>query len=269
VDDHKTFWNCKLYYSLIQFSNSVKMTVPRPTFLHSRHTCTLLLLCLCGFFFDAGDSRSLGHQTVRQPRNADATQTVPPPFSSSVTTQAPTEGGCFTQVKMNYTETVWDEDAWEERNITTEIVTRECCEGWKGTECDEKINPPIIDPENPCANLTCDDNPNAECVVVKKCGRNLPMFYDDRGVAECKNGQPVDIDLLKCTGVCRENPCEGKRCPAEPQALCFTINTGCECRAVWLLPFKRAEVDCETGEEVPSEKLKSKRQSGDEPSSCP
>ena len=269
VNYHKTIWNCKLFYSFIQFSNSLKMTELRPTFVHSRHTCTLLILCLCGFFFDAGDSRSLGHQAIRQPRNADATPTLPPPFPSSVTTQAPTEGGCFEQVRINYTRTVWDEDAWEERNVTEELVTRKCCPGWEGTECDKRINPVVIDPENPCANLTCDDNPNAQCAVVKKCGRNLPIFFDETGgLAVCKNGQPVDTDLLKCSGVCRENPCEGQRCPAEPQAYCFSINTGCECRAVWLLPFNGAEVDCETGEEVPTEMSKSKRQAGDESSAC-
>lgn len=227
------------------------------TVITSRYVCTLLILCLCAF--DAGDSRPISRRAVRQRREVQV-----PVFPTSVPTQTQPKAkeDCFVDVSNSYIELYYDDVAQEDRNRTVVLKTRRCCDGWEGVECDQRIATPVIDPENPCANLTCDDNPTAQCAVVKKCGRNLPVFFDEMGgFAECKNGQPVDIDSLTCSGVCKENPCEGKRCPAQPEALCFSINTGCECKALWLLPTSGAEVNCETEEENSG---LSKRQAGSE-----
>ena len=232
-----------------------------------RYAFTLLLFCLCAFVFDASDSRPISRRAVRQRvRREDAAYpALPPPFPSSIPTQQPAEGrSCYVNVTRTYVVLEWDDVNEKEINRTHYVETRRCCDGYKGIDCNERIAP-VIDPENPCANLTCDDNPTAQCVVVKKCGRNLPVFLDElRHIAECKNGQPIDTDLLTCSGVCTENPCEGKRCPAQPEALCLSINTGCECKALWVLPTSGAEVKCETGEE----NSESKRQADSESPSC-
>lgn len=129
------------------------------------------------------------------------------------------------------------------RNQTLRRTVRECCEGYIGQECDEKldITEPMI-----CGNLTCDADPTAYCAIVKKCGRDVPVFLGEDGIPSKKCNQSVDLGSLSCTGLCKEDPCLNAHCSGYPSATCFPI--GCECKAVWLIhdpdTNENMEVNC-------------------------
>lgn len=125
------------------------------------------------------------------------------------------------------------------KNVTIMRVIRECCDGYIGEECNERINVPesVI-----CGNLTCEEDPNAYCAVVRKCGREIPIFLDEKGLPSKKCNQTVDLESFSCSGVCTEDPCSNAQCIGHPTATCFPI--GCECKAVWLVR------DPDTGESI-------------------
>ncbi len=128
---------------------------------------------------------------------------------------------------------------WVPINVTKIRHIRDCCEGYTGEECNERINvpEPVI-----CGNLTCEEDPSAYCAVVRKCGREIPMFLDEKDLPSMKCNQTVDLESLSCSGLCTEDPCSNERCIGYPTAMCFPI--GCECKAVWLVR------DSETGESI-------------------
>ena len=116
------------------------------------------------------------------------------------------------------------------KNVTSTRRIRGCCEGYTGDDCNKKINvpEPVI-----CGNLTCEEDPNAYCAVVRKCGKEIPMFLDENGLPSQKCNQTVDLESLSCSGVCTEDPCLNAQCIGYPTATCFPI--GCECKPVWLI----------------------------------
>lgn len=130
---------------------------------------------------------------------------------------------------------------WVAKNVTKTRLIRHCCDGYTGEYCNQRINGPI------CGNLTCEEDPNAYCAVVRKCGREIPMFLDDMGLPSTKCNQTVDLESLSCSGVCTEDPCSNAQCAGYPNATCFPI--GCECKAVWLVRNPESdesiEVNCE------------------------
>lgn len=138
---------------------------------------------------------------------------------------------------------------WIAKNKTVTRPIRHCCDGYTGHECNERIDVPdaVI-----CGNLTCEEDPNAYCAVVRKCGREIPMFLNETGLPSKKCNQTVDIDSLSCSGVCAEDPCSNARCSGHPTATCFPI--GCECKAVWLERDENSgesqEVNCEGSSKV-------------------
>ena len=138
------------------------------------------------------------------------------------------------------------------RNITITRPVRECCEGYTGIECDQKLD--IVEPII-CGNLTCDADPDAYCAVLKKCGKEIPLFLDVNGVPSEKCNQTIDLNSLSCNGVCKEDPCSNAQCTDYPSATCFPI--GCECKAVWLMqdPETDENIEVNCGAHVPGAKI--------------
>ena len=143
------------------------------------------------------------------------------------------------------------------KNKTDTIPVRHCCDGYSGMECDRKLD---VGENVVCGNLTCEADPNAYCAVVKKCGKEIPVFLDENGVPSEKCNQTVDVESLSCTGVCKEDPCLNAECSAYPSATCFPV--GCECKAVWLIHdselSENIEVNCASDS---SNSIRKKRES--------
>ena len=204
-------------------------------------------------------------------------------FPSDIPTEpdnAPTP--CHRIVNQTFNVTKYDFDG--DGNVIERIeeLTRtvvECCEGYE-SDCITRIEPEPeleessgsevypFDPADPCAGLVCNGASDylVQCMLVTKCGIDIPLFFDvERGrLAHCdnysdRNGQPVDLEALKCTGYCAEpNPCRGLACPSHPNAVCFV--TGCDCKPTWLLPTG-VEVDCTTGKNVPPKRRRRQTES--------
>ena len=125
---------------------------------------------------------------------------------------------------------------------------KKCCPGYNLTDnhC-LKVNP-----LNPCQSRSCPSEPSAQCTVYKKCGQEIAVFTLNGSLVD-RCHQDAELDILKCSGVCREDPCEHAACPAfsDDQVICFT--TGCACKATWIRLQDRAEVNCETGEALTQE----------------
>ncbi len=183
---------------------------------------------------------------------------LPPRF----TTEDPTsEPGCFHYVNVTRNYYAFEDGKRVLRNYT-ELV-RECCKGFTGVECNERIKTPPLN----CSNLVCEGNPEAFCAEVSKCGRSIPFFMmPDGELAKCDNGQPSDLSTISCTSICSENPCAGLSCPSFPEAMCMT--SSCDCKPLWLLP-RGIQVDCSTGKHLTPEESKRRRRqtNGDESSS--
>lgn len=164
-----------------------------------------------------------------------------------ITTNSHLPVSCKVVIPVKRNQTVWTLSAKGVLQSSLQEVTQyvtSCCEGWTGTECDvapPTIPPPpstaaaILDPSNPCANLTCAGVENALCAVVTKCGRHIPVFIDPSGqLVDCPDS-PTSVQDVLCNATCRDDPCaRNVSCPRYPEAMCFTSE--CECKAMWLLP---------------------------------
>lgn len=132
-----------------------------------------------------------------------------------------------------------------------------CCKGYK-------LEGPLCVPEdkgvvNPCGNVTCKAVPRAQCVVFKKCGKEIALFMDQGSiVTECHNGGNTS-NPLSCSGVCVQDPCLDAKCLAfnRSEVLCFV--SGCDCQATWIHLSDRAEVDCLSGEVISKQEPSRKR----------
>lgn len=150
-------------------------------------------------------------------------------------------------------------------NGTYTRVVSECCDGYKGENCDEKEPESTSDDENiefdpadPCKNLECRGVEGAQCLTISKCGERWPVFLlNDGTLAQCTNGQPTDASRLTCGERCAEDPCAGQTCSMHPNAIC--VRTACTCNEpMWLLDTG-VQVDCDTGELLSPEEAKDRR----------
>jgi hypothetical protein len=153
-------------------------------------------------------------------------------------------------------------------NGTYKQTVERCCEGRTGKHCDElKAEVPEqasgegkadLDSLDPCKNLECHGVVGAQCLTITKCGERWPVFLmADGTLAECTNGQPVNVTRLTCTERCTTDPCAGLTCSAFPSAFC--VHTACDCNEpMWLLD-SGVQVDCETGEHLSPEEAKERR----------
>lgn len=154
---------------------------------------------------------------------------------------------------------------YETENVTVE----ECCEGYYGDDCDKKVpqtaeagsgedDKPAWDPADPCKNLECHGVEQAQCLTISKCGERWPVFLlPDGTLAQCTNGQPVNVTRFTCSDRCTTDPCAGRSCSAFPDAFC--VHTACDCNEpMWLLDTG-VQVDCETGEQLSPEEAKERK----------
>ena len=150
-------------------------------------------------------------------------------------------------------------------NGTQSRVVNECCDGYTGENCDEKEpeggsgdRKVEFDQIDPCKNLECMGVEDAHCLTITKCGNRWPVFLlSDGTLAQCTNGQPVNVTQLTCTERCVTDPCAGQTCPMHPNAFC--VHTACDCNEpMWLLD-SGVQVDCETGEMLSPQEAKERR----------
>lgn len=204
--------------------------------------CTILVLCA----FVAQETRARPLNQERRDVN---------PFSNGIPT---TNNGsrlqpCYKQITETF------------GNGSQSRVVSVCCDGYTGDNCDvkepatssgdDKIE---FDPVDPCKNLECRGVEGAQCLPINKCGERWPVFLlSDGTLAQCTNGQPVDVSRLTCTERCAVDPCAGQTCPMHPNAFC--VHTACNCQEpLWVLD-NGVQVDCETGELLSPEEAKNRR----------
>lgn len=140
-----------------------------------------------------------------------------------------------------------------------------CCDGYTGNNCDEKETETgsgdekiDFDPVDPCKNLVCRGVEDAHCLTITKCGNRWPVFlHSDGTLAQCTNGQPVNVTQLTCTERCTADPCAGQTCAMHPNAFC--VHTACDCNEqMWILD-NGVQVDCDTGELLSPQEAKERR----------
>ena len=175
------------------------------------------------------------------------------PFPNEIpTTDDDSKVSCYKQIVETF------ENGTQSRTVNSD----ECCDGYTGKNCDEKKPVPSseveFDPVDPCKNLECRGVEDAQCVTISKCEERWPVFLmTDGSLAECTNGQPVNITKLTCMERCAVDPCAGQTCAMHPDAFC--IHTACHCNEpMWLLDTG-VQVDCDTGELLSPEEAKSRR----------
>ncbi len=112
-----------------------------------------------------------------------------------------------------------------------EVVRKICCEGYDGDNCT------LIEQEDPCENLVCNEDPQSRCVVVQRClGVRTPVFVNSENILSRNCTQP------KGNFLCHDEICDdGSICPGDKnkEAICF--RRGCNCpqdrpSPVWLFP---------------------------------
>ena len=142
---------------------------------------------------------------------------------------------------------------------TAPVTARQCCEGYTGLECNQKVSDPpkkVPDPyelSNPCRGKTCPNHENATCQIVTVCGEDVPVFLDVFGkILDCGNEveqeDSTSIGSLQCNGICDSNPCAGQTCEMYPdEAVCLVV--GCDCEPVWFLA-NGVSVDCSSGNPI-------------------
>ena len=211
-------------------------------------TVCLVLALICALVMQDAVARPFTQQAVRQQRDVN-------PFPNSIPTE--TGGSRLEPCYKPITETF--------ENGSRHRIVNVCCDGYTGENCDEKEVEPAsgdgkvdFDPVDPCKNLECHGVEDAHCLTISKCGERWPVFLRSDGtLAECTNGQPVNVSQLTCTERCAADPCAGQTCPMHPDAFC--VHTTCNCNEpMWILD-SGVQVDCETGELLSPEEAKNRR----------
>ena len=214
--------------------------MPISSLMKQLSLCALLVLC--------------AYEGLARPFNDRIERSDVNPFPSSVPTY-PSNG--------NNPKPCIDSSEEEYENGTFVRIVNKCCVGYTGENCTERETTGTtqveFDRDDPCKGLVCEGVTEAQCSTVLKCGERLPVFLDRDGtIAECTNGQPVNVSRLTCTGRCTKDPCKGKTCSAFPNAVC--IHTVCNCKdPMWLLPDDGVQVDCDTGEILSPDEAKRRR----------
>ena len=195
------------------------------------------------------------------------------PAGTEMVEERPTNS-CFVDIIKTIVERTLDEETGEITFVEIRMPTRECCEGYAGTECNELVDPFMA--SNPCNNQTCPNDPEAQCAVVNQCGSRVPVFLNELGqIVDCGNEDEsssstqtdTNIVTLSCQGFCDFDPCKDQTCSPFPDAVCF--QAGCDCQPIWLL-VTGVQVNCTSGAHVdPLESARSRRQAAAViPSSC-
>lgn len=203
------------------------------------------LVVLCAFMAQETRARPFGEER----RDADVN-----PFPGTIETaeNTSTHKPCYKEVTETFA------------NGTKSRIVSECCDGYKGENCDEMVETTSddekveFDPADPCKNLVCRGVEGAQCLTISRCGERYPVFLlTDGTLAQCTNGQPVDVARLTCSERCNVDPCAGQTCSAYPEAIC--VRTACTCNEpMWLLDTG-VQVDCDTGEQLSPEEAKDRR----------
>ena len=188
------------------------------------------LLLLCAFLYQ--------DTTARPFTKGRKSRSTPPIFPTDVPTTIPVIP-CF-------------------ESFPNGTQSNKCCPGYIGDACDVLDGKIEFDPVDPCKNLICAGVENAQCFTISKCGDRWPVFLlQDGTLAECSNGQPVNVIQLTCSEKCTSDPCAGKTCSMFPDAFC--VYTACDCNEPMWLVGAGVQVDCETGEHLSPEEAKSRR----------
>ena len=215
-----------------------------------------------------GRRQTFTNNDVKNPDSYNASN-FPDSNNVESTVEPPTpETSCYQWKNVTYRETKYgynDDGVMEKKEVNVTREERRCCDGWTGEDCNKPLPAPTprpYNPDNPCEGLNCTGNPNAVCLTIKKCGRDLPVFYDERGVvAKCDNGQPIDMREVTCLQICKRNPCENLTCDSRPDAVCFP--SSCDCQPMWMVDGGK-EVDCNSGHVLAPKLERRRRQISDE-----
>ena len=215
---------------------------------HSNHLVFCAALVLCTFWTHEGLARPFSSRKARADVNP-----FPTGIPTDVSDDKSKSESCITPVIETY------------ENGSFHRIVNHCCEGYTGENCTEKIPEPSsgdtgveFDLEGPCKGLVCEGVDNAQCSIIVKCGERLPVFlHDDGTIADCRNGQPVNVTRLTCTERCAVDPCKDATCKASPDAIC--VHTACNCDEPLWLRNDGVQVDCDTGEPLSPEEARRRR----------
>lgn len=114
-----------------------------------------------------------------------------------------------------------------------------------GSQCVSEASNPV----NPCGNLSCAAVPEAQCIIFKKCGKEVALFMHQGSIVS-KCNEDVIVDPLSCSGVCVQDPCLAAECPAFDRSEVSCFISGCDCKPIWIHVKDRAEVNCQSGQAV-------------------
>ena len=124
-------------------------------------------------------------------------------------------------------------------SITYVYSTSNCCKGYfrVGGGCFRDF----------CRDLHCSEDPNATCVVIKRCGSVFPIFISQQGVLSKSCTQPKEAEPHLCwdDDVCSTD----LKCAGHNSEDVFCLGTsgkecGCSSSPVWYSRNDYAEADC-------------------------
>lgn len=123
-------------------------------------------------------------------------------------------------------------------NITITKTVNTCCDGYAGTTCEIDL----------CKSLTCSEDPNSTCTIVKRCGVRFPIFVtiDKQARLSDKCVQPE----ISRAHLCADDTCSiaDSVCPdySNEAELTVCLGNGCGCSAgpTWYLQQNGREIDC-------------------------
>lgn len=86
----------------------------------------------------------------------------------------------------------------------------------------------IIDPvESPCSKATCTNHPGAVCMVVSKCRRDYPVFWDPTTFTPIDDCETAEGQCPPETVECDLSLCDGLSCPSLKNASCIVEQDCC------------------------------------------
>ncbi len=116
-------------------------------------------------------------------------------------------------------------------NRTKEVKTRDCCDGYVKSDIGECE-------KTPCAGLKCGEDPDSKCVVIERCGKQLPVFFNKDGLVseKCKQLELTELNLCP-NDICHaDSTCPGYR---NIEAVCvgagLSCSANCSSNETWFL----------------------------------